>query len=105
MWATERYKELITLGLNDKDACNKVSLELGHGENRWDVVKNYIYKNESLKYGFKELKFEQGFIAKIIYVKEVDIDQLDMAYNIEYKTIYKEREFIPWVIGKFILDT
>ena len=44
MWATERYKELITLGLNDKDSCNKVSLELGHGENRWDVVKNYIYK-------------------------------------------------------------
>jgi len=44
MWASQRYKELITLGLNDKDACNKVSVELGHGENRWDVVKNYIYK-------------------------------------------------------------
>lgn len=44
MWASQRYKELIANGSNDKDACNKVSIELGHGENRWDVVKNYIYK-------------------------------------------------------------
>ncbi|AOR23492.1 tyrosine-type recombinase/integrase [Clostridium taeniosporum] len=44
MWATERYIELILQGLDEKDACNKVSNELGHGDNRWDVVKNYIYK-------------------------------------------------------------
>ena len=44
MWATERYRELILQGLDEKDACNKVSNELGHGDNRWDVVKNYIYR-------------------------------------------------------------
>ncbi|EJO5347068.1 site-specific integrase [Clostridium botulinum] len=44
MWATERCRELISQGLDEKDACNKVSNELGHGDNRWDVVKNYIYK-------------------------------------------------------------
>lgn len=44
MWATERYRELILHGLDEKDACNKVANELGHGDNRWDVVKNYIYK-------------------------------------------------------------
>ena len=44
MWATERYKELISKGVSDKEACNRVSNELGHGNDRWDVVKNYIYK-------------------------------------------------------------
>lgn len=44
MWATERYHELMAKGLDDKEASNVVSIELGHGENRWDVIKNYIYK-------------------------------------------------------------
>ncbi|EOO34107.1 MULTISPECIES: hypothetical protein [Bacillus cereus group] len=69
--------------------------------NKLKLISN---SNESIKYGFKELKFEQGFVSKVIYIKEVDINEVEMAYKLKYKVIYKEKEFVPWAIGKFILE-
>ncbi len=83
------------------------------------IYKNQVYRldisadkleilsnsNESVKYGFRELKFEQGFLSKVIYIKEVEIQDLVMAYELKYKIIYKEREYVPWTVGKFLLKT
>ncbi|AAK79994.1 hypothetical protein BJV85_001842 [Clostridium acetobutylicum] len=55
--------------------------------------------------GFKELVDLLGNIHNDIFIKEVTIEDVDIIYNIEYKVIYKGREFIPWAVGKFILDT
>lgn len=44
MAATERYHENLERGMSEKEAERDVSKWLGHGENRQDVIKNYIYK-------------------------------------------------------------
>jgi hypothetical protein len=59
---------------------------------------------ESLKYGFEERKFSQGFISKVYYKKQVNKEDLEDAYELEYKVIYKGKEFIPWAVGKFSLQ-
>lgn len=69
--------------------------------NEVEIISNL---NKSIKYGFKQLKFEQGFISKTIYVKRVPINELDNAYELKYRVIYKGIEFIPWAVGRFILD-
>lgn len=74
---------------------------LNVSDNKLELISN---SNESIKYGFKELKFEQGFVSKVIYIKEVDINEVEMAYRLKYKVIYKEKEFVPWAVGEFILE-
>lgn len=76
--------------------------KLDVSDNKLEIISN---SSESIKHGFKELKFEQGFISKVIYIKEVRIDEIDIAYKVNYKVVYKGREFIPWAVGKFILET
>lgn len=44
MVATELYHDLISRGLDEKDAENEVSHWLGHGDNRADVISRYVQK-------------------------------------------------------------
>lgn len=44
MYATERYNELRSTGLNHRKAWDKVSDELGHGKKRDDLFKIYVVK-------------------------------------------------------------
>lgn len=39
--------------------------KLDVSDNKLEIISD---SNESIKYGFKELKFEQGFISKVIYI-------------------------------------
>lgn len=55
--------------------------------------------------GFTELVDLLGNIHDDIFIKEVNIEDVDIIYNVEYKVVYKGREFIPWAVGKFILET
>lgn len=41
-YATEKYKEYRENGLSVKEAMSKVSVNLGHGENRFELMKEYI---------------------------------------------------------------
>lgn len=55
--------------------------------------------------GFKEMKFEQGFICQVIFVKEVDIDEIEMAYEIHHRVVYKGKEFEPFsTIRKYVIE-
>lgn len=53
---------------------------------------------------FNEFKIEQGFFSKVVYTKEVNMDEIDMAYELEYKAIYKGKEFEIFGFGKFLLE-
>lgn len=55
--------------------------------------------------GFTELIDLVGNIHNDVFIKEVNIEDVDIIYNLEYKVVYKGREFIPWAVGKFILET
>lgn len=44
MAATERYHTNLKNGMSERDAEKDVSVWLGHGEDRQDVIRNYIYK-------------------------------------------------------------
>ena len=71
------------------------------------VYKNRIYKlkllsdrmeiftrsKDALNDGFKEFKFNQGFISEVIYKKEVTANQLDMICELNFKVVYKRYEF------------
>ena len=54
--------------------------------------------------GFNELIDLAGNTHKDIFIKEVNIDDVDIVYELEYKVVYKGIEFEPWAIGKFILE-
>jgi hypothetical protein len=54
---------------------------------------------------FIEQKINQGFISKVLYVKEVTVDELDMAYKLDYKVVYKGKEFVPISSIDFTLNT
>ncbi|WP_066494842.1 hypothetical protein [Abyssisolibacter fermentans] len=69
-----------------------------------DQLEIISHSKDSVKYGFKELKFEQGFITQVLYTKKVDINDIEMAYKLEYKVIYKGTKFDPLSISKHVLD-
>ena len=60
-------------------------------------------KKEDLNNGFKEYVDVLGNRHSDILVKEVSVDDLEFAYELNYKVIYKDIEFEPWCIGKHIL--
>lgn len=79
------------------------------------VYKNRVYEldqsgdklelvSSTTNEGFKKIEFDQGFISKVLYVKEINIDELDMAYDLEYRVLYNGIEFEPLAVGKFSLD-
>ena len=41
-YATQKYKEYRENGLSVKEAMSKVSVNLGHGSNRFELMKEYI---------------------------------------------------------------
>jgi len=47
MVATDLYHDLISKGVEEKDAENQVSHWLGHGDNRADVIAHYVQKEFS----------------------------------------------------------
>ncbi|QUH30055.1 hypothetical protein [Vallitalea guaymasensis] len=54
--------------------------------------------------GFKEYIDVLGNKHRNILVKKVDMDEIEFAYELKYKVMYKGLEFEPWAIGRFILE-
>ncbi|WP_066891392.1 hypothetical protein [Clostridium nigeriense] len=61
-------------------------------------------KKEDMNNGFKEYVDVLGNKHSDILVKEVSVDDLEFAYELNYKVIYNNIEFEPWCIGKHILN-
>lgn len=73
----------------------------------------YLSSIRNMKVRIRSRVCEEGFVKLVdlvgnihndVFIKDVNIEDLDMIYNLEYKVIYRGREFVPWAIGKFILE-
>lgn len=69
-----------------------------------DKVELISHKKEDVNKGFEEYVDVLGNRHRDILVKEVNVDDLDFAYKLNFKVIYNSIEFEPWSIGKYILD-
>ena len=61
-------------------------------------------ESEDINNGFQEYIDVTGKKHNNIFTKEVSIDDIEFAYELEFKVVYKGIEFEPWAIGKFILE-
>ncbi|EST12373.1 hypothetical protein [Sporolactobacillus laevolacticus] len=61
-------------------------------------------KSRKLDSEFSELVDLAGNIHKDIFNNEVNFDDVEMIYELDYKLIYKGVEFLPLAVGKFSLD-
>ena len=61
-------------------------------------------ESEDINNGFKEYIDVLGNKHSDILIKEVSLDEVEFAYELSYKVIYKGTEFNPWAIGKLIIN-
>ena len=54
--------------------------------------------------GFKELVDLAGNIHKDIFIKEVEMDEVAVIYELQYKVIYKGKEFEVFSSEKYMLE-
>lgn len=53
---------------------------------------------------FKEIRIQQGFFSRIIYTKEIKITDIDLAYELKYKAIFKGSEYECLKVNSETLD-
>lgn len=53
---------------------------------------------------FKEIKIQQGFFSRIIYTKEIKITDIELAYELKYKAIFKGSEYECLKVNSETLD-
>jgi hypothetical protein len=58
-------------------------------------------KSRKLDPEFSELVDLAGNIHKDIFINEVNFDDVEMIYELDYKLIYKGVAFLPLAVGKF----
>jgi len=61
-------------------------------------------KTRILEQGFKELIDLAGNIHLYLFIKEIDIDDVSVIYELEYKAIYKGKEFESISSEKYMLE-
>lgn len=54
---------------------------------------------------FEEVKIQQGFLKSIIYTKEIKISDLELAYELRYKIIFKGMEYDCLKVDSETLNT
>ena len=64
----------------------------------------YSELKEKVDSSFKEIKIQQGFFKRIIYTKEIEISDIELAYELEYKAIYKGSEYECLKVNSQTLD-
>ena len=69
---------------------NKKIYKLNILENNFEI---YSESKDIVDSTFNEIKIEQGFFTKIIYTKKVDISDIELAYELTYKVLYKGEEY------------
>ena len=61
-------------------------------------------ESKDINNGFQEYIDVTGKKHNNIFTKEVSIDDIEFAYELEFKVVYTGIEFEPWAIRKFILE-
>ncbi|TXC89521.1 hypothetical protein FS935_16705 [Metabacillus litoralis] len=69
-------------------------------------IRNGKYRLKSIarEPGFKELVDLTGKVHQDIYVKEVDLEDLELIYERKYRIIYQGREYKPFAIGELVIE-
>lgn len=61
-------------------------------------------KTRSAELGFNELVDLAGNVHKDIFIKEVDMNNVDIIYEVDYRVLYKENEYKCLKVAKETLD-
>lgn len=70
-------------------------------ENSFEI---YSESKDIVDSSFKEIKIQQGFFSRIIYTKEIKITDIELAYELKYKAIFKGREYECLKVTKETVD-
>jgi len=65
----------------------------------------FILKSKKHESGFKELIDLVGNIHPDIFIIEVTLDEIEFLFELKYKIIYKEKEYDPFSIGEFVINS
>jgi len=73
-----------------------------------NILKNsfeiYSESKDKVDSSFKEIKIQQGFFSKSIYSKEIKITDIELAYELKYKVIFKGSEYECLKVNSQTLD-
>ena len=80
---------------------NKNIYKLNISEDSLEIFTKSINKVDS---SFKEVKIQQGFFLSNIYTKEIKITDIELAYELKYKVIFKGIEYDCLKVDSETLD-
>lgn len=80
---------------------NKKIYRLNISEDNLEIFTKSAEKVDS---SFKEVKIQQGFFLSIIYTKEIKISDIELAYELRYKVIFKGMEYDCLKVDSETLD-
>lgn len=80
---------------------NKKIYKLNILENGFEI---YSESKDMVDSSFKVVKIGQGFFSRIIYTKEVKITDIELAYEVNYKVIFKGNEYKCLKVNSETLD-
>lgn len=69
---------------------NKKIYKLNILENSFEI---YTKSKDIVDSSFKEIEIQQGFFSTVIYTKEIGITDIELAYELDYKVIFKGMEY------------
>ncbi|MFP9128230.1 hypothetical protein [Niallia sp. BSM11] len=64
----------------------------------------YRLKSNNKESGFKVLVDLGGNVHDNIFIKEVDIDEIELIFERKYKVIYKGKEYDTFAIGELVIN-
>ncbi|NYF23718.1 hypothetical protein [Sporosarcina sp. JAI121] len=64
----------------------------------------YRLRSKDHENGFNELVDLGGNIHHDIFIKEVTLDEIEFLFELNYKIIYKGKEYEPFSIGELVID-
>ena len=69
---------------------NKKIYRLNILENGFEI---YSESKDKVDSSFKEIKIQQGLFSRSVYSKEIKLTDLELAYELNYKVIFKGSEY------------
>ena len=80
---------------------NKKIYRLNILENGFEI---YSESKDKVDSSFKEIKIQQGFFSRSVYSKEIKLTDLELAYELNYKVIFKGSEYKCLKVNSQTLD-
>ena len=64
----------------------------------------YRLRSKEHENGFKELVDLGGNIHHDVFIKEASREEIDLLFELNYKVVYKGKEYEPFSIGELVVD-